>query len=191
MTTQAEAADTAVRRRTRAAILGAAVTVWARDFGSPVSDIADHAGVSRSTLHRYFPDRQALIDQAFDAAYEEIQAASVLATKQATTAREELEGHIRASVQTGDAILFLFSDPNRFASREGVHGDPYADPESLELIRRAQDEGSVDPGLDPQWVLGTFYSLVYLAAEMVATGALPVHRAGDLAARTLFAGVSP
>src|SRR5580698_9377023 len=50
-----------VRTRTRGAILAAAASVLARDRTATLPDIAEASGVSRTTLHRYFPDRESLI----------------------------------------------------------------------------------------------------------------------------------
>src|SRR5687767_4699401 len=66
----ASSQDTPVRRRTRRAIVDAAVRMWARDFAAPLSAIAEQAAVSRSTLHRYFPDRPALLDACLRTALE-------------------------------------------------------------------------------------------------------------------------
>lgn len=178
--------DRGVRQRTRRAILDAAVSGWARDVGLSLGEIADGAEVSRSTLHRYFPDRQALMTAARDHAVAGIEAASMAATKDAATAAEILSGLIRAAVRMGDAVLFLYSDPNRFPDWAT---DDSVDRESLEIIERAQREGSVAPDFDPNWVLTTFYALAYSGAEMVANGTLSIERAGDLAARTLMRGV--
>jgi AcrR family transcriptional regulator len=49
--------------RTAAAILDAAAGVLAeRGSGANMADVAATAGVSRATLYRYYPDRQALLD---------------------------------------------------------------------------------------------------------------------------------
>src|SRR5919112_916010 len=51
-----------VRSRTRRAILGAAASVLARDRSATLANIAEAAEVGRSTLHRYFPDREGLLE---------------------------------------------------------------------------------------------------------------------------------
>lgn len=50
--------------RTRARILAAAVRLLAQNPRSTLGDIANAAGVSRSTLHRHFEGRSALVDEA-------------------------------------------------------------------------------------------------------------------------------
>ena len=53
--------ESATRTRTRQAILAAAVTVFARDPSAALGEVAAAAGVGRTTLHRYFPERSDLL----------------------------------------------------------------------------------------------------------------------------------
>ncbi len=181
--------DTAVRQRTRRAVLEAAVAVWSRDFSAPLGDIAERAEVSRSTLHRYFPDRQGLVDAAATDALARLERACVDATTHCTTAAQELEALMRASIRMGDAVIFLFSDSTRFAGNPDWP-DGENDPEFLDLFRRAQAEGAVAPDMPGTWLIGAYYALVYTAAESIGSGALPPHVAADLAVRTFFQGVA-
>lgn len=183
--------ETGVRKRTRRAILESAVRVWARDFTAPLADIAERAGVSRSTLHRYFADRQALVDAVLVDATEVLVRAAEDATAHSTTAREELEALMRAIIDVGDVIIFLFADPRRFEGNEHWDGSEQDDGDLAEVVRRAQEEGAVTTDVDPAWVVGVFYSLVYVAAEAINSGHLPRHRAADVSLRTFFGGVAP
>ena len=63
------------RLPSRAAIVEAGITALADNPEASLSAIADAAGVSRATLHRYFPDRQALIDTISLQAIQETDAA--------------------------------------------------------------------------------------------------------------------
>jgi AcrR family transcriptional regulator len=180
--------ETGVRQRTRRAIVDAALTAWSRDFSASLGDIADRAGVSRSTLHRYFPDRQSLVDAGLVAATGLIEQQAATATADSRTAAQELESLMRASIDVGDAIVFLFADPDRFTGNPNWHEGE--DPELPALIRRAQAEGALHDDLDPTWVVGVFYAVIYLAAQAITTGRAPRHRAGDVAVRTFFRGVS-
>lgn len=182
-----ETPDTAARQRTRRAVLEAAVSVWAKDFAAPLGTIADAAGVSRSTLHRYFPDRQSLLSASVTDAVARLERSYVEATAHVTTAMEELEASMRASVRLGDAVIFLYSDPTRFGDHPwSEHAQE--DPESVELIERAQAEGGLAADMEAHWILGAYYSLVYVAAESISSGALSPHRAEELAWRSFRSG---
>jgi AcrR family transcriptional regulator len=182
---------TGVRQRTRRAILDAALTSWSRDFSVSLGDIADRAKVSRSTLHRYFPDRQTLLDAALVEATETIDQVAQKSTAGCATAREELDALMRAMIEVSDLILFLFSDMDRFKDNpHWASDDDKAEQELSDLVARAQNEGTLAADVDPSWAIGTFYSVIFTAAEQISTGTLPRHRAADLAVRTFLHGLA-
>jgi AcrR family transcriptional regulator len=183
----AEADVSGVRQRTRRAIIDAAIAVWARDFSAPLGDIADRAGVSRSTLHRYYPDRQALVDATLVESVALMEREAAKALSGCANAAEELESLLRAMVDYGDVLIFLFADPNRFT--DNSHWNEADDEELPGIIARAQADGAVAADLDPAWVVGIFYSICYVAAESIAADRLPRHRAAEVAVRTFFHGV--
>lgn len=191
MTTSDDAsALTAVQQRTRQTILASAVTSWARDFSAPIGDIADHARVSRSTVHRYFADRDALVAAAAEHAMEQ------LGTEHDGTAEahdvspiDQLEAWLRGAIRTSDAVLFLFSDPDRFAEFPGVWDDP-AESSMHATVEKAQASGELNPDLPVVWVINHYYSIVYIAAELVTNGTLTVDRASELATTTWRHGVA-
>jgi len=45
-------------------IIKAAIAYLSRNPGAPLEDIAQHAGISRTTLFRYFPSRERLFQKA-------------------------------------------------------------------------------------------------------------------------------
>jgi AcrR family transcriptional regulator len=55
------AAESGTRARTRRAILDAAVVLLAGDPTASLGDVAAAAGVGRTTVHRYFPERSDLL----------------------------------------------------------------------------------------------------------------------------------
>jgi AcrR family transcriptional regulator len=192
--------DTPVRRRTRRAIIDAAVHVWARDFAAPLSTVAQEAAVSRSTLHRYFPDRPALLDACLRTAMEVLGEADPCDDAGGATggapeqpALDRLMSQLEGVVQLGDWVLFLWTDPSRFAGHplagELVGGGE--DDVTLALIRRGQQEGSLDPDVPADWLLSVYYSVLYCAAELAVRGALPAHEAGRLGVRALRSGIAP
>lgn len=187
--------DTPVRRRTRRAIIDAAVRTWARDFAAPLGAVAEQAGVSRSTLHRYFADRPALLDACVRTALEVFGETGRCDDGPRglpeLTVLDQLMSQLEGLVQRGDWVLFVWTDPSRFAdhplAEDLVGGE---DDATLALIRRGQAEGSLDPGVPADWLLGVYYSVLYCAAEQAVRGAMPPHEAGRLAVRTLRGGIA-
>jgi AcrR family transcriptional regulator len=183
-----EQIERGVRARTRQAVLDAAASVWARDFSASLSTIAERAEVSRSTLHRYFTDRQALIDALLLDSLARLEAPDD-GSAPTTSAIDALEQYLRAGVEMGDRVIFLFSDPTRF------DGNPHwsaedGDDEMRALMDRAREEGDIAPGIPTSWAVNLYYALLYSAAE-VSNQDLPRHVAADLAVRSFRRGVAP
>lgn len=170
--------------------MNAAVAVWARDWSASLAEIADRAAVSRSTLHRYFPDRRSLVDAARDralGALEESAARGRPTPSSGASAADELEALMRGMTEVAEAVIFLFADPARFAEVWEADADDHA--ELRAMIARAQDEGSIDPDVHTDWAIGVYYSLIYIAAEAITAGTMAHHQAADVSVRTFFSGV--
>lgn len=172
-------AEHGVRARTRLAILDAAAAVWARNFSASFSEIAGQAEVSRSTLHRYFTDRQALIDALLLDSLARFEAMET-ALEGASSAMDRLERQMRAGIEIGDRVIFLFGDPDRFDDNPHWPDDDDGDDDLTTTLDRAREEGAIAATIPTAWVINLFYALLYTAAETSQQG-LPRHLAADLA----------
>ncbi|MPZ25119.1 MAG: TetR family transcriptional regulator [Micromonosporaceae bacterium] len=182
--------DSPARSRTRRAILAAAATVLARDRTATLAEVADAAEVGRSTLHRYFPDREelvrAVVADSFQVLAESVQQAALDRGPPADAVRRL----VAATMDTGDRLLFLFGDPR---VRDGFDARrvPDASPAVLDLIARGQAAGVLDPRVSPGWVRHVLWALVYTGCEEVASGRMHRHAATAAVIHTLENGVGP
>ncbi|MFE5856719.1 TetR/AcrR family transcriptional regulator [Streptomyces sp. NPDC056500] len=198
------AGESGTRNRTRRAILGAAAEVLARDRTATLADIAKAAQVGRSTLHRYFPDRDDLIHAAVADSYLVIQQSIQDAAVDQGTALEAMRRLIAAIVDTGGRMLFLYGDSRvleDFAAHDGgdgaaeaAEGESDTAPDSVssmvvDLIRRGQSEGAFDPTLDVDWVQDVIWALVYTGCEAASRGTLPRHGVTTAVVRMLENGI--
>ena len=181
------------RARTRKAILGAAVSVLARDQAAPLSDVAKAAGVSRTTLHRHFADRAELLAETTGEANRAIDSAVSLADTANGGSREALGRLIGGLVEAGDHMLFLFGS---YATTEGGEEDQEEDggAESdstavIDLVRRGQDEGVFTADLDAKWIENALWSLVFAGCEESRSGTAPRHVIAANIIRTLEGGI--
>ncbi|WP_242504642.1 TetR/AcrR family transcriptional regulator [Promicromonospora panici] len=175
------------RARTRQAVLDAAAAVWARDFSASLSAIAERAEVSRSTLHRYFTDRQALIDALL---VDSLARLDTLDDDVADApAMDVLEYYLRAGVDMGDRVIFLFADPKRFEGNPNWSDDD-GDEDMRALVDRARVEGAIADRIPTSWAITLFYAVLYTAAE-VSNQDLPRHVAADLAVQSFRRSVAP
>src|SRR5438445_7451014 len=102
--------------RTAAAILDAAAHALSEHGRSTMADVAAAAGVSRATLYRYFPDRQALLDALASHALADAAARLADAGLERAPVEEAIERIVRALTAVGDRYAVLVG--------EQVEGDP-------------------------------------------------------------------
>ncbi|MFD5568344.1 TetR/AcrR family transcriptional regulator [Streptomyces cadmiisoli] len=183
-------AESGTRGRTRRAILDAAASVLARDRRATLAEIARAADVGRSTLHRYFPDRDQLVRAATEDALELIdRAVHDAATDQGPPA-DAMRRLATALVDTGDRMIFAFGDTSLLAELESQGDDGDAtERRVLDLIERGQADGTFDSGVGAQWIMQVLWALVYAGAESAQQGTLPRPGVTAHVIRTLEGGV--
>ena len=180
--------ESGVRNRTRGAILAAAASVLARDRTATLPDIAAAAGVGRSTLHRYFPDRASLVEATIKDSIQVIQQSVAEAALDQGSSLDAMRRAVAAMVAVGDRLMFLFGDPRTL---EGYGaGDGVAPPDPvIDLIKRGQAEGVFDPGVSPSWIQHVLWVLVYRGCEDADSGEIPRHGISATVIRTLESGI--
>lgn len=162
-------APRAVARRNTRAILDAAARVLTADDTASMQAIADAAGLARLTLYRHFPTREALIEAMTTEMIGDMRRAA-----------EEVRDRAAAHGLSGaDGIASLLGElaciTTHYPSILGPQpGHPTADQQAFRdgftaLVRLGQDDGSIDPGVDPvflrQAALGGLASLLHCAPE--------------------------
>jgi TetR/AcrR family transcriptional regulator, mexCD-oprJ operon repressor len=153
-----------LRRRTAAAILEAAGEVFAeRGAQASLNDVAATAEVSRGTLYRYFPSRQALLDELARVALRETGDRLSAARLENVSIEEGLARAVRALVTVGDHYVVLaqehvLPDPGDFERR-------LAAPLRV-LFERGQAAGEIRGDIAASWLTE---SLVGLVASALAS----------------------
>jgi AcrR family transcriptional regulator len=180
---------TSVRSRTRGAILAAAAVVLARDRAATLPDIAEAAGVGRTTLHRYFPDRESLIEAAVEDSIQAISQSVAEAALDQGPPMDAMRRAVAAMVAVGDRLMFVFGDPRVLQGYRAPAGVvPPSDP-VLDLIKRGQAEGAFDPEVSASWIQHVLWVLVYRGCEDADSGELPRHGITATVIRTLENGI--
>src|SRR5687767_12468214 len=102
--------ETGVRGRTRRAILAAAAATLARDRAATLADIAAAAEVGRSTVQRYFAEREDLVK----AVTEDSLRVLGEATEEAGIGRgepgEAMRRLVAAMLSVAERVLYLYGD---------------------------------------------------------------------------------
>jgi AcrR family transcriptional regulator len=131
----------ALQQRVAAAVLdGAARALASLGPAASMNDVAAAAGVARATVYRYFPNRQALLDELAQAAVTDADARLASARIDEVAPEEGVARAVRALVDVGDSFVLLArervrSDPARF---ERMLADPLQ-----ELFDRGQASGDI------------------------------------------------
>lgn len=178
------------RGRTRRAILSAAASVLARNRGATLPEIAEAAEVGRTTLHRYFPDRDGLISAAIADSLEAIGHAVAEAQIDQGTPSEAMRRLVMAHLDVGDRLMFLFGDPHVMRGHGVVEpAEPPGPDPMIKLIERGQSDGVFDPEVRPEWIQHVLWALVYTGIEEVERGRIPRHGVATTVIRTLENGI--
>ena len=113
----------ALQQRVAEAILDGAARMFAvHGEQASMNDVAAAAGVARATVYRYFPNRQALLDELARAAVSEADEGLASARIDEVSPEEGVARAVRALVDVGDSFVLLArervrSDPERFERR--------------------------------------------------------------------------
>ncbi|MBA9001698.1 TetR/AcrR family transcriptional regulator [Thermomonospora cellulosilytica] len=177
-------AETGPRARTRRAILDAAVSLLSKNPAASLGDVAAAAGVGRTTVHRYFPERSDLLTAISADLLAKIAMATDRARVHRGTALEALERLCQEYFELGDGLLLVFEDPE-IMNWEGWQEETDADRALLGLVERGHAEGSIDPAMDPHWVQQVMWSLLYAAWQHSRDDCVPRHAALAACLRTL------
>lgn len=183
------ATETPTRTRTRHAILNAAILVLTENPAASLGDVADAAGVARSTLHRYFPERSDLLVGMSRYAEAQIDAATSRARLAEGTAADALLRLIQEYFDHWHAIMWMYLDSlNQEGQPDAI--TEHVDSDLTALVERGQAEGSIDSALPNAWIQNLLWSLLYTAWEYIKQGATK-HEALDMTLRTLRKVIDP
>ncbi len=162
--------ETATRARTRHAILRAAITVFGQNPSAPLGEVADAAGVARSTLHRYFPERSDLIEALRRYADDEIQQAEQRALLDQGPALDALIRLCHEYFDSWNTLTWRYTD-SLGNECEPADTDAWDDQQTAVVIARGHADGTIDPGVPALWLQHALWALIYAGWEFVRRGA--------------------
>lgn len=178
-------APTGVRARTRRAILDAAMQILSRKPGASIHEIADAAGVGRSTVHRYFEDRAALIEALALHVYTLSDAGIARADLTSGPPLPAVRRLAEEQLELGLALDFVLKEKTYRSKPELFTQFASGD----EAVAEALFAASHSDGRFPEgWDIKVFWALLRLSAEFADEG-LPRHQVLDALMQTLERGI--
>lgn len=175
--------------KTRKAILNAAIAILSRRPDASLSDIADHAGVGRATLHRHFESRDDLIRSLALEAIRETDEVCQPVIESAGTAEHMLSGIFEAIIPLGDRYNFLSNYRNVENDQEVRKQTERQVAETLELVKALKAENAIAADIPDAWVVAVIDALIYAAWDGVEDGHIARRDAAGLAMRTIMTGL--
>lgn len=177
--------------RSQEKILQAAMVVLARNPLATLEQIADAAGLARTTLFRHFKTRQGLLRELTLEAYGRCTAVMTPILEESLPPLEKLRRTVAGLVPLGAAFHFLSYEPYRSADPE-VEAliARYAERWRVLMVDLKQDR-VLAPDVPEVWAADVLDMLVFGAWEGIHRGDLAPNTAADLVVRTFLRGVTP
>ncbi|HEY3682365.1 MAG TPA: helix-turn-helix domain-containing protein [Streptosporangiaceae bacterium] len=174
-----------LRDRTAAAIVdSAAATMAERGHAVSMNEIASAAGVSRATLYRYFPSREALLHTMATTSIEELAARITDADLQNIPVDQAIARLVRGFVAVGSKYTAL-STPGHEHTADHPDADALLTEPIRALFRRGMANGSIRPDLPPELLTDVLSALIKAALKTTADGHAGVEET-SAAITTLF-----
>jgi TetR/AcrR family transcriptional repressor of mexCD-oprJ operon len=154
------------------AVLDIATRLLAANPRASTQEIAAAAGISRTTLHRMFPSRDALIADLGLMAIERIGAAFASARLEEGTAVDALGRLVEAVVPAVHQFAFLVGEAQLMENEELMTGDLELQRDLEQLLRRGQEEGAIRYDLPVAWLAHSLAGLLLAADEASRLGSI-------------------
>ena len=175
--------------KTQRNILNAAFEVLAQDFSAPLEKIADAAGVTRATLHRYYNNREALMEATGLELFRLTEEIVDEATTSHDEPRQQLKAVIMKSAAMGDRFHFLMH-----AMEHDDHEQHYPKFQEVEerianLIEAVRQDGLIRSDIPTAWIIHVYYGIMSASWSALSEGNVAPKQVPDLAWQSFTSGV--
>lgn len=158
---------TSAAERTRQSILDAAAYCLARSPGATMAEVADVAGMARSTVHRHYPERTNLLHALKLKADEQIREAYLRSEIAGGTPLDRILRLARSLFDQADLFMAAYFSSSQVAKLTTRY---VVDPNMKALVEQGQKSGSINATLHPSWIQQAFWGLLYASWVTFANG---------------------
>ncbi|WP_247041490.1 TetR/AcrR family transcriptional regulator [Arthrobacter rhizosphaerae] len=176
------------------AILEAAEQVLVDDPGASMEQIGERAGLTRTTVHRRFANRKALMDALAISAKQQLADAIEAGNPDSSPPLVALHRVTGNVLRTKNSWRFTLGSPLADTSAAAEIWDRI-NVRCLDLLARAQRDGLLGPDTDLEWTRQVYYALMSEALQRFPEDKEPDAKTTDtlatLVVDTLLYGASP
>lgn len=176
--------------RTRRAILDAAAALLSTDASASLAEVATAAGLGRTTVHRYYATREALLSALAAQALDRLDAAVVACRLDDGPAPAVLRRVARNVVPMADELRFLDVGPDVWELPEMAdRWTRFADRVEA-LVERGRREGDLRTDVPTAFLVDLFAGALETAGMSIRDGRVAPGEAADLLADVLLQGAA-
>ncbi|GHC90434.1 TetR family transcriptional regulator [Nocardiopsis terrae] len=165
-------------------ILDAAVDVLGENRAAPLSQVAAHAGVARSTLQRYFPERADLITALGEYSDELAQEATERARTTEGPAIDAFSRLVSEYFELRRVAMIALGGEEQVQEYDEEACGP-SDLALYELVERGHEDGTIDPRVTPLWAQQLLWSSLYAGWLYVNVARVPAFEAHNMCLMSL------
>jgi AcrR family transcriptional regulator len=169
--------------RIKRPLLDVVAEVLVADPAASLAEVAAAAGIGRTTLHKHYATRDDLVTAV---AHRAIDLWEQAVDRVADDGLRQLTD---ALLPIGPQLAFLWRSPALDHAEDIIDRWNKAELCGLAVLQRAKAEGTIGASVPDWWMLQSYYSLIYVAAESVRGGRLAPRDATDLVLSTLLNGI--
>lgn len=159
---------------TQQKIIDAAIEVFNVDLSANLEVVADHAQVTRRTLHRYFKDRAQLMEACQTEMQGKCRSAMMAAIKSSTDPLAQLEQILYAGIDCGSKYAFLDKLQQHPPYRQ-MPDTPEGEFDEIKkhwfaIVTGLQKTGIISAELTPAWIFVLFGGMVTTTINALSSG---------------------
>lgn len=170
-------------------VLRDAAALLSRRATASMDDIARAAGISRATLHRHFPGRDALVRALGALGIQQVEEALDAARTEEGDPVDAVRRLIDEAIPVSGFLGFLYGENQLYDLPETQAGWARIDDRVSRLIRRGQEQGAFRYDLTPAWLGEALYALIAASGWSVQEGRLAARDSGRMVAELLLGGM--
>jgi AcrR family transcriptional regulator len=155
-------------------IIDSAIAVLNEDFYAPLDMIAEKAGVNRRTLHRYFKDRNALIEACCTDMMQTWHHAMLKAYNSSKDPIVQLEEMLYAGIDCGVKYAFLNTLQTKYLTEkpETAENEAYEQAKNnwFSLVPELQRQKMISNSLSVAWIRMLFVNMINTTIQALQSG---------------------